>query len=273
MTTTQKPGLADKVANARTVDPAKRTVLDLLTDPAMQHQFELALPRHVSAARFVRVALTTLRLNPKLLECSRESILGGFMLAAQLGLEVSDVRGQCYLIPRRNTKAGTVEATFQLGYRGMIDLAGRGGITVEPREVREGDRFDWQYGTDAVLVHRPALDDRGDVVAFYAVAHFPDGRRPAFDVMSRAEMETHRDRFRADSRKDSAWDSHFEAMGRKTMVRRLLNYLPLPIELAQAVDAEDRTVIADPLVGVEMRIVERTPDDEGAVAVESGAGE
>ena len=258
--------LAERVENARTEQPEAKSLLDLVADDRMQKQFEMALPRHISAARFTRIALTALRLNPRLLTCSQPSVLGGLMQAAQLGLEISDVRGQCYLIPRMNRKLGGMEATFQLGYRGMIDLAGRGGITVEPREVREGDRFDYEYGTDSHLTHKPALEDRGEVVAFYAVAHFPDGRRPSFEVMSRSEMEGHRDRFQSSKGGDNPWSEHFEAMGRKTMVRRLLNYLPLPVEVQSAIEADDRVIVTDaayrPRVVEAIESTDTVADDE-----------
>jgi recombination protein RecT len=205
-------------------------------------QFALALPRHVAPDRFVRAALTAINVVPKLGECTQTSILAGLMQAAQLGLEVADVRGQCYLIPRK-TK-GVMQASFQLGYRGMIDLAARAGITVDVDQICEHDAYDYQRGDNPRLSHRPTFGVRGEAIAYYAVAHFADDRRPQFAVMSRAEVEEHRDRF-ASSRDYNTkavtgpWVEHFDSMARKTVIRKLLNYLPISIELRQQViDAE-----------------------------------
>jgi recombination protein RecT len=245
--------LAERVQNATVPDEGGKNLLALVHD--MRPAFEQVLPRVMSAERFARVAMTVLRQNPKLMECEARSVLGGFLQAAQLGLEISDVRGQAFLISRKNNKTGDLEATFQLGYKGMIDLAGRGGITVDPHEVAPEDEFDFRYGTEAYLHHSPAWrDKRGLSVAFYAVAEFADEqvgsvvrrRRSQFTVMGRGEMEEFRDRHRSDKRPGNVWETSFDAMGRKTVVRRLLNYLPLPVEAASGIAADDRTVLADP---------------------------
>lgn len=220
-----------------------RTIFDLVKQS--ETQFARALPRHIDAARFVRTCLTTLRTTPGLAACTPESILAGLMQAAQLGVEVNDVRQQSYLVPRYNSKTNTQEASFQLGYRGMIDLAARGGIIVDAHDVCEYDDFSFQYGLEPNLVHRPVLEERGETIAYYAVARFADASRPpAFRVIGRQEAESIRDSFAAGKRRDGTvtgpWVQHFDAMARKTVIRRLLNYLPLPIELAEAVDI-DRT--------------------------------
>lgn len=231
---------------------AGRTIFDLVKQS--EGQFSRALPRHIDAARFVRTCLTTLRTTPGLAACTPDSILAGLMQAAQLGVEVNDVRQQSYLIPRYNSRTGKNEASFQLGYRGMIDLAARGGIIVDAHDICENDDFDFEYGLSPTLYHRPTLEDRGRTIGYYAVARFADSSRPpAFRVIGRSEAELIRDSFAAGKRKDGSlsgpWVQHFDAMARKTVIRRLLNYLPLPIELAEAVDI-DRTNEAELYVEV-----------------------
>ena len=204
---------------------------------ASQEQFALALPKHVDSGRFMRAALTAMNVVPKLAECTQQSVLAGLMQAAQLGLEVADVRGQAYLIPRK--VKGQMQATFQLGFRGMIDLAARGGITVTVDEICENDEYDYQRGTRPFLRHKPRLSERGAPVAYYAVGTFADSREPAFVIMGRGEVEEHRDKF-ASTRDyntkeiSGPWVDHFDAMARKTVVRKLLNYLPATVELRQA---------------------------------------
>lgn len=199
-------------------------------------QFAMALPQHVDAGRFMRAAFTALNVVPRLQECTQTSILAGLMQAAQLGLEVADVRGQAYLIPR-NIK-GTMTAAFQLGYRGMIDLAARGGITVDVDEVCANDELSYQRGTTPRLYHKPTLSKRGEVIAYYAVAQFADGRPPTFVIIGKGEAEDHRDKFAGTVKDGSPWVDHFDAMARKTVVKMLLNYLPATVELRQAVAIE-----------------------------------
>jgi len=214
---------------------------------ASEAQFALALPQHVDAGRFLRCALTAINVVPKLALCTQESVLAGLMQAAQLGLEVADVRGQAYLIPRWDGRDKCMKASFQLGYRGMIDLAARGGITVTVDDICANDAYDFERGTNAFLRHKPTLADRGDVIAYYAVATFADARQPAFVVMGKGDAEAHRDKFASTKTKDGdiygTWVEHFDAMARKTVVRKLLNYLPATVELrtAQAIEttAED----------------------------------
>ena len=200
--------------------------------------FAMALPAHVTADRFLRCALTALRTNPKLALCTEASVISGLMQAAQLGVEVNDVRGQAYLIPRWSSKLGCNEAVFQLGFRGAIDLAARGGITVDVDEICERDEYDFERGTTPRLYHKQSLGDRGTPIAYYAVAHFADDRRPTFALMSRREVEAHRDQFGSARGKSGdlfgPWVDHFDAMARKTVVIALLNYLPSTTELRQA---------------------------------------
>ena len=66
-------------------------------------ELEKAVPNCMNAERLCRIALTTVRLNPKLAECTPESFLGALFQAAQLGLE-PNVEGQAYLIPYTNKK-------------------------------------------------------------------------------------------------------------------------------------------------------------------------
>jgi recombination protein RecT len=207
-----------------------------------QVQFARALPRHVSAERFTRMALTAIRVNPKLAQCEATSVLAGLMQAAQLGVEISDVRGQAYLIPRWSSKLGSNEASFQLGYRGMIDLAARAGITVDVDVIHANDQYEFRRGTDARLVHIPTLADPGDPIAYYAVAHFSDSRPAQFVLMSHTQMVNHMERFASSKNKSGdvygPWKDHFDAMACKTVIRRLLDRLPTSAELREAQTAD-----------------------------------
>lgn len=101
-----------KAANAVTEKKKEKTIFDIIE--AGKAQFAVALPKHLNSDRFTRIAITCVRQNPELAKCSVPSLLGSLMTIAQLGLEPG-VLGQCYLIPFRNAKLGTVECQLQLG--------------------------------------------------------------------------------------------------------------------------------------------------------------
>ena len=92
---------------------------------SMEGEIAKALPSVITPERFTRIVLSAISVNPKLSECSPKSFLGAMMTSAQLGLEVNTPLGQAYVLPYMNH--GVMEAQFQLGYKGLIDLAYRSG--------------------------------------------------------------------------------------------------------------------------------------------------
>lgn len=198
-----------------------------------------ALPKHMTPERLARVAITAISSNPRLLECTRESLALALIEAGQLGLEPHGVMGQAYLVPYYNGKTKRYEAQFQVGYRGLIDLARRSGqITkIEARVVREGDEFLYEYGLRPQLVHRPDPTSQGEMTHVYAIAWLKEGE-PIFEVMTRDQVEAIRRRSKAAD--SGPWVTDYEAMARKTAVKRLAKYLPLSPEAEAAIEADNR---------------------------------
>lgn len=205
-----------------------KTIFDLIK--AGEKQFAAALPKHLNSERFTRIAITTIRQNPKLSECNAESLLGSLMTIAQLGLEPG-VLGQCYLIPY-----GT-ECQLQLGYKGMIELLRRTGqlSDIYAYSVYSNDEFSIEYGLDRTLKHIPAFtspDGRGEIVGFYSVAILKDGTR-AFEYMTKNEVVTHEEKYRKGKFKNNVWEKNFEEMALKTVTKKMLKWLPISVELVE----------------------------------------
>lgn len=204
----------------------------------LKPQLAMALPKHLTPERLLRVTMTAVQNTPKLLDCDRTSLFAAVMTCAQLGLEPDGVLGQAYLVPFR----GKVQ--FIPGYKGFLTLARNSGeiSSIQAHEVCENDEFDYAYGLDERLHHRPAEGERGEVTHFYAYAKFKDGGH-VFEVMTLTQVEAVRDNsegykaFKNGVIKSNPWDSHFVQMGRKTAIRRLANYLPLSVQRAAALDA------------------------------------
>jgi recombination protein RecT len=231
--TTKREELKSQLAQTagNQVQEKPRTPSQLVGDylKAMMPTIQSVLPKHVTADRMSRIALNVIRTNPKLLACDINSLMGGVMEAAKLGLEPG-LMGQCYLIPFENRKAGRVEAQFIIGYKGLIDLVRRSGqvSTIEARTVYQNDEFDYSYGLDDKLVHKPALIDKGAPIAYYAIAKMKDGGY-SFLVMSHQEAEQYRDKY-AKSKNYGPWKDEFDAMARKSVLRQLIKYLPISVE-------------------------------------------
>lgn len=202
-------------------------------------QFRDVLPKHMTVDRMLRIATAAASRTPKLLECTKVSLLSALHTASQLGLEPNTPLGHAYIIPYWNGKNRTNEAQFQIGYRGLIDLARRGGEvgTIEAHVIHKNDKYRIKFGLDDCLEHEPLLEgDPGDFIAVYAVAKMKDGTKKA-DVMTKHEVD--RIRSKSQSAEKGPWVDHYEEMAKKTVIKRICKTLPMSVELASAIAHDD----------------------------------
>lgn len=206
----------------------------ILLSPGFKNQLATALPKHLTADRMARIALTEVRKNPALLKTQPESFMGSVMQAAQLGIEIGSALGQAYLVPYGD------QCTFILGYRGMIDLARRSGqvLSLNAYVVREGDDFSYQLGLHPDIHHIPSPEAnriKQPITFVYAVANLQGGGYQ-FEVMSAAEILSVRNSSASykKQKEKSIWGQYYEEMAKKTVIRRLFKYLPVSIEAIQA---------------------------------------
>lgn len=242
-----KPGntvakLSPKQAIKNTVEVNKREILNALPDGYVG-----------GAERFARTVLTCVARDPNLLKCSPTSIIGAAMQAAQLGL-TPGVLGEAWLIPYGG------ECTFQLGYKGLVALAARAGVTIQAHTVYERDEFDYELGLTPTLHHKPAKGDRGKGEYWYAVARDRDtGALLGFAVLDRHHVDKRR---KASRGKSPAWDQWYDEMALSKAVREVCRLLPLTVEMASAlasdgavrteIDAQPDEIIADDYIDVEV---------------------
>ena len=237
-----------------------KTIFDVIQAGAKQ--FATALPKHINSDRFVRIAITTIRQNPKLAQCNQESLLGALMVSAQLGLEPG-VLGQCYLIPYGR------ECQFQIGYKGMIELLRRSGQLkdIYAYSVYENDEFEMTYGLDRDLKHKPNLQNKGNFIGCYCVAVLKDDAR-AFEYMTKEEIEAHGKKF-SKTYGNGPWKTDFEAMAHKTVVKKMLKWLPLSVEFLEMANKDEKTFkVADEKTGETEEII--VLDDGMVVNGETG---
>jgi len=242
-----------------------------LNSPAMLSQITEALPRHMDPDAFRRSAITLVKQNPKLLECEPTSVAQSIVRGASLGLDPDPALGQMHLVPR-NVKKGDVwltEATFQIGYKGLYELAMRTGkvAKIEVAEVREHDHFVARRGSNGGLDHQPDwFGDRGDIVGWYAFVKLTDGSEQ-FEVMNVAQAEAHRDAYAPKKRSGEVygpWVDNFGEMAAKTVFIKAAKWVPKSKELTNALAIDGTASEAPPVRHV--ALVQQAPAIEATTS-------
>jgi recombination protein RecT len=182
-------------------------------------QIKNALPKGgLTTERYVSACLTALAVTPKLMQCTPSSVLKAFMESARFGLEPNSPLGEAHLVPYGN------KVEFLIAYRGMMKLAWNTGMikSLDFDKVCVNDKFVYKKGREVTFEHIPnILGDRGDVVAYYAVAELHNGGF-ALHIMTKEEIVKHGTHYsRSYSSKSSPWQTDFDAMAYKTVIRQL----------------------------------------------------
>lgn len=176
-------------------------------------------------------------------KCSPESIYLGLLACAVTGLEPGALKGEAYLVPFKG------EATFMVGYRGIIKMArrSRGVAALWSNVVYEGDEFEVDLGSANRIVHKPRLGQRGqNIIAAYAIARMTSGQ-DEIELMDRDDLEA----VRKAGQGGPAWKDWQDQMFKKSPVRRLGKRLPLnpdyyvALALDNAEDASEQRRIID----------------------------
>ena len=212
--------------------------------------------------------------NDKLQKCDPLTVIYAGIKATALGLPLDPNLGQAYIIPRR--LKGVLSAQFQVGYKGFIQLAIRSGQfkTLNTIEVKEGEleEFDLLSGelTFKAKPNRHTLATIGYVAFFELLNGF---RKSLY--MTLEEVQVHRAKF-SKAVEESPWNTDFDAMAKKTVLKLLLNrYAPMSIEMQSAVtadqavfkkDADSPEYVDNPFAGTEEASYEEVNEEETPLA-------
>jgi phage RecT family recombinase len=163
--------------------------------------------------------------HPELMACEERSIKSAILRGCQLGLEIGGLSHQAALASYKSGDQGAPRnCQLLIEYRGRMELCHRGGLLegFTAEAVYSGDHFEVQHGTAPQLHHCPTLDQRGELVAAYAIAQFSTGGR-LFVVIDQEAAA----RAMADSpggnKATSLWKTRPAAMWVKTALLRLCN--------------------------------------------------
>ena len=238
---------------------------------SMEGEIKKALPSVITPERFTRMVLSAISTNQALGSCTPSSFLGAMMSAAQLGLEPNTPLGQAYILPYKNK--GVLEAQFQLGYKGLIDLAYRSGEVelVQAHIVYENDKFECEYGLEPKLTHVPADSNRGNAIKVYAMFKTKSGGY-GFEVMSMDDVREHAKKYsKAYSSSYSPWATNFEEMAKKTVLKKCLKYAPLKSDFVRGIvqDGSIKNEVSEDMYEVPDVVI----DDADYTVVDTDTGE
>lgn len=219
-------------------------------------QLAKMLPANYDVDRFIGQAIMIIGRNPDLLESTQISLVLAIMEAAEIGLDLAPGLQQCCVVARKDSKSGTKVARFQPMARGLITLAvGSGGArAITSQVVRKGDTFEYDEGAQTLSHVRGESENDEDITHVYARAVLPSGE-PIYEVLTAAKVES----IRKKAATDYIWKANKSEMYRKTAVRQIIKYLPIPVnnpvasKLSRAVENDNE------LFDNEMPIEERSP--------------
>ncbi|HEX8610201.1 MAG TPA: recombinase RecT [Telluria sp.] len=251
--------------NQVAVSPAKR-----LNDFMEQYkgQIALALPKHITADRMVRLTMTSFSQNAALQKCDMHSIFASVVIAAQLGLEIG-VGGQGYLVPYKG------KATFVPGWQGLVDLVSRAGrATVWTGAVYRGDKFDWALGDNPFVKHQPEsdADDWQSITHVYAIGRVQGSQYPVIEVWTMDRAVRHLNKY------NKVGGSHYaltnngqnmEMYARKVVLLQVLKYMPKSIEVIRAMEVA-QAVDAGKDFTFDGEVVIVTEQEDGSEVLEKG---
>lgn len=219
------------------LDSMKRAVMG----DGMRHEIEMALPRHVPVDRFRRVLLTSVTHDQRLMQIDPMKVVKAALKVAPLGLLTDPMLGEAYLIAD-----GRGDCQVRIGYRGLMKLARQSGdvAAIYAHEVYRNDEFMVVLGDKKSLHHKPQMfGDRGEIVGYYAVVKYLNGETD-FEIMTTPEIDRIRAKsdgwkaFKGGKIKDTPWNTAYDEMAKKTVLRRLMKRVPASSDLADALRHE-----------------------------------
>lgn len=184
--------------------------------------------------------------NPALSVCDNGTILSAGLQGAALDLSPSPALGHFYMVPFEDRKNNRTVATFQIGYKGYIQLAIRSGQyrRINVITLKEGELVSYNRLTEEIftkLIDDDEIRDKTPTTGYYAMFELTNGFIKTM-YWSRAKMEGHALKYSkgyAAKKGYTFWEKDFDGMGFKTMLRQLLSkWGVMSIELQRAFEAD-----------------------------------
>ena len=214
-----------------------------------------------NAASFATSVLQIVNSNDMLKNAAPDTVFNAACMAATLNLPINNNLGFAYIVPFNNRKLGKIEAQFQLGYKGFIQLAQRSG---QFKTISASPVFDGQLVSENPLTGyefnwsiKPSPNDTpvGYVAYFKLLNGFE-----AYLYMSFDDVKKHANKYSQTAKKGfGVWNDNFDAMALKTVLKLLLSkQAPLSIDMQKAVLA-DQAVVKD-VDSEQFEYIDHTPE-------------
>lgn len=242
----------------------------------MQKLINQTLGDKKKAERYTAAIMSAVATNPQLSNCEAISIITGSLLGESLGLAHSPQLGQYYLVPFKvKAKNGIPEhydASFILGYKGLIQLAIRSGYykKINVLEVKKGELKYYNPFSEEIEIE-PIQDvdvrEKEQTIGYYAMFEYLNGFQKIM-YWSKAQMIAHADRYspafsagatggkypkvsfadyeagRYDKNDEwlysSFWYKNFDGMAKKTMLRQLISkWGIMSTDMVQAIESDN----------------------------------
>lgn len=251
--------MAYQVQNANKV-----SIAAYLTNDAVKNQINKVVGGK-NGERFISSLMSAVQTNQTLQKCTNGSLVNAALLGYTLNLSPSPQLGYFYMVPYNNH--GTMEAQFQLGYKGILQLAMRSGqyrkINAVP--IKEGEFVSYNPLDESIevnIIQDPEKREQAPTIGYYAMFEYSNGFRKEM-YWSKGQMEAHARRY-SKSYGSGPWKTEFDKMACKTMLRQLLgHYGIMSLDMETAYFA-DQSVVDYRNGSFQPRYVDSTP--EGAIA-------
>lgn len=223
----------------------KKTIKDLLDQSSIKDRIREVLAS--KAQTFTASLLSLTSSNDNLKNCEPNTVFIAALTAASLDLPINQNLGYAYIIPYNDKNRGLV-AQFQLGYRGMLQLAQRSGQfeTLNVTDVRLGEiksinRMTGVIDFESIEEGRDKLETIGYLAYFKLLNGFSKTL-----YMTVEEIKKHGTKYSQTFKKGyGVWKDDFDVMAKKTVMKLLIaRYAPMSVELNRAV-ISDQAVLKD----------------------------
>jgi len=236
----------------------------IITNPKTQKHIEDILGEKKQS--FISNITSLVAKNASLQQCEPLSLMYAAMSATTLDLPLDSNLGFAYVIPFKDNKAGLINAQFQIGYKGFIQLAIRSGQfkTINVREVKEGELLEEDFISGEMKFKKLGETERetAKTIGYVAFIRLLNGFEKT-SFWSIEKVTAHAKKFSQSFRKNfGLWKDDFDAMAKKTVLKLLLSsYAPLSVEMQQIQKAvqSDQAVFIDQ---DEVVYIDNKPEDE-----------
>jgi recombination protein RecT len=237
MNTPNENQLASPVPEKQLAKASPKQKFQALVDSEhFKEQILMALPKHLTPERFIRVLMTATVKTPKLLECTTESLFHCIFNAAAAGLEIDGRRAALVPLTNRKKAGSPLEANLWPMYQGIAELIMRSGLVSNIHADLVCDKDDFEYDRGVLAKHKiDYRNDRGEPYAVYSIIRMKDGTEKV-EVMSYAEVE--RIRKASPGADADAWRNNWGEMAKKTVFRRASKWVPLSAEIKNVLESE-----------------------------------